>query len=114
MKVLYCIRYIKKAVSLRPDPTISRVTSHSVVVIWSLGRGLYTIYNKEKRSLGFGVQSIKHANVLSEKINFSALGGSKVAIFGGDDLDPIYFEVHMFLNPPGPPYMSKNAKMCYF
>ena len=64
--------------------------------------------------LGFGVQSIKHANVLSEKINFSALGGSKVAIFGGDDLDPIYFEVHMFLNPPGPPYMSKNAKMCYF
>ena len=64
--------------------------------------------------LCFGVQSIKHANVLSEKINFSALGGSKVAIFGGDDLDPIYFEVHMFLNPPGPPYMSKNAKMCYF
>ena len=65
-------------------------------------------------SICFGVQSIKHANVLSEKINFSALGGSKVAIFGGDDLDPIYFEVHMFLNPPGPPYMSKNAKMCYF
>ena len=62
----------------------------------------------------FGVQSIKHANVLSEKINFSALGGSNVPIFGGDDLDPIYFEVHMFLNPPGPPYMSKNAKMCYF
>ena len=67
-----------------------------------------------KGSVRFGVQSIKHANVLSEKINFSALGGSKVAIFGGDDLDPIYFEVHMFLNPPGPPYMSKNAKMCYF
>ena len=62
----------------------------------------------------FGVQPIKHANVLYEKINFSALGGSKVAIFGGDDLDPIYFELHMFLNPPGPPYMSKNAKMCYF
>ena len=66
------------------------------------------------RLISFGVQSIKHANVLSEKINFSALGGSKVAIFGGDDLDPIYFEVHMFLNPPGPPYMSKNAQMCYF
>ena len=66
------------------------------------------------KSVSFGVQSIKHANVLSEKINFSALGGSKVAIFGGDDLDPIYFEVHMFLNPPGPPYMSKNAQMCYF
>ena len=62
----------------------------------------------------FGVQSIKHANVLSEKNHFSALGGSKVAILGGDDLDPIYFEVHMFLNPPGPPYMSKNAQMCYF
>ena len=62
----------------------------------------------------FGVQSIKHANVLSEKINFSALGGSKVAIFGGDGLDPLHFEVHMFLDPPDPPYMSKNAKMCYF
>merc|ERR1719507_2107303 len=49
-----------------------------------------------------------------KKNNFSALGGSKVAILGGDDLDPIYFEVHMFLNPPGPPYMSKNAQMCYF
>ena len=62
----------------------------------------------------FGVQSIKHANVLSEKIYFSALGGSKVAIFGGDGLDPLHFEVHMFLDPPDPPYMSKNAKMCYF
>ena len=61
--------------------------------------------------IGFGVQSIKHANVLSEKINFSALGGSKVAIFGGDGLDPLNFEVHMFLDPPEPPYMSKNAKM---
>ena len=65
-------------------------------------------------ALCFGVQSIKHANVLSEKINFSALGGSKVAIFGGDGLDPLHFEVHMFLDPPDPPYMSKNAKMCYF
>ena len=45
----------------------------------------------QKLYIRFGVQSIKHANVLSEKINFSALGGSKVAIFGGDDLDPIYF-----------------------
>ena len=41
----------------------------------------------------FGVQSIKHANVLSEKINFSALGGSNVPIFGGDGLDPLHFEV---------------------
>ena len=73
--------------------------------------------NVDKKTISkvcFGVQSIKHANVLSEKINFSALGGSKVAIFGGDDLDPLYFEVHMFLDPPDPPYMSKNAKMCYF
>ena len=43
------------------------------------------------RLICFGVQSIKHANVLSEKINFSALGGSKVAIFGRDDLHPLYF-----------------------
>ena len=35
-------------------------------------------------SIGLGAQSIKHANVLSEKTNFSALGGPKVAIFGGD------------------------------
>ena len=61
-----------------------------------------------------GAQSIKHANVLSEKNHFSALGGPKVAMFGGDDLDPLYFEVHMFLVPPDPPYMPKNAKMCYF
>ena len=40
-----------------------------------------------------GAQSFEHANVLSEKINFSALGGPKVAIFGRDDLDPIYFDV---------------------
>ena len=51
----------------------------------------------------FGVQSIKHANVLSEKNHFSALGGSKFAIFGGDDLDPLFFEVHMFSDPPDPP-----------
>ena len=64
-------------------------------------------------NIGFGAQSIKHANVLSEKNHLSALGGPKVAMFGGDDLDPLYFEVHIFLDPPDPPYMSKNAKMCY-
>ena len=69
---------------------------------------------KSKTQVCFGAQSIEHGNVLSEKINFSALGGSKVAIFGGDGLDPLHFEVHMFLDPPDPPYMSKNAKMCYF
>ena len=29
-------------------------------------------------------------------------------------LDPLYFEVHIFLATPDPPYMYKNAKMCYF
>ena len=81
------------------------VTSLQQSIHWKFG---YCV------SISFGVQSIKHANVLSEKINFSALGGSKVAIFGGDGLDPLHFEVHMFLDPPDPPYMSKNAKMCYF
>ena len=86
---------------------IKKVLNAPIIGGWAV---LFT----PRKFICFGVQSIKHANVLSEKINFSALGGSKVAIFGGDDLDPIYFEVHMFLNPPGPPYMSKNAKMCYF
>ena len=36
-----------------------------------------------------GAQSFEHANVLSEKINFSALGGPGVAIFGPDDLHPM-------------------------
>ena len=73
-----------------------------------------TNMKRSNKCIRFGVQSIKHANVLSEKNYFSALGGSKVAIFGGDGLDPLHFEVHMFLDPPDPPYMSKNAKMCYF
>ena len=62
----------------------------------------------------FGAQSIEHGNVLSEKINFSAPGGRKVAIFGMEDLDPQYFDVSNFSVPPDPPYMSKNANMCYF
>ena len=45
------------------------------------------------RYICLGAQSFEHANVLSEKINFSALGGPKVAIFGRDDLDPLYFDV---------------------
>ena len=40
--------------------------------------------------IGLGAQSFEHANVLSEKINFSALGGPGVAIFGPDDLHPMY------------------------
>ena len=64
--------------------------------------------------IGFGAQSIEHANVLSEKINFSAPGGRKVAIFGIADLDPLYFDVSNFSVTPDSPYMSKNDQMCYF
>ena len=52
--------------------------------------------------LCFGAQSIEHGNVLSEKINFSAPGGRKVAIFGMEDLDPQYFDVSNFSVPPDP------------
>ena len=41
-------------------------------------------------SISIGEESFEHANVLSEKINFSALGGPGVAIFGPDDLHPMY------------------------
>ena len=41
-------------------------------------------------SVSIGEESFEHANVLSEKINFSALGGPGVAIFGPDDLHPMY------------------------
>ena len=40
--------------------------------------------------------------------------GPKSVIFDTIDLDPLYFEVGIFLGPPDPPYMSKNAQMCYF
>ena len=43
--------------------------------------------------LCLGEQSFKHANVLSEKNNFSAPGGPKSTIFDTDDVDPLYFEV---------------------
>ena len=56
-----------------------------------------------------GEQSFKHADVLSEKINFSAPGGPKSTIFDTDDVDPLYFEVSIVLAPPDPPYMSKNS-----
>ena len=41
-------------------------------------------------NIGIGEESFEHANVLSEKNNFSALGGPGVAIFGPDDLHPMY------------------------
>ena len=69
---------------------------------------------KLKGKLGLGEQLFKHADVLSEKINFSAPGGPKSTIFETDDVDPLYFEVSIVSTPPDPPYMSKNGKMCYF
>ena len=63
--------------------------------------------------IGLGVRSIDHPNVLSEKINFSAPRGPKSAKFDQGHLDPIYFEVGNFSASPDPPYMSKNAQMCY-
>ena len=65
-------------------------------------------------NIGIGEESFEHANVLSEKNNFSAPGGRKVPIFGMEDLDRQYFDVSNFSDPPDPPYMSKNANMCYF
>ena len=50
--------------------------------------------------LGLGEQSIKDDDVLSEKINFSALGGPESAIFDTDDVDPLYFEVSIVSAPP--------------
>ena len=64
--------------------------------------------------LCLGEQSFKDADVLSEKINFSAPGGPKSTIFDTDDVDPLYFEVSIVSAPSDPPYMSKNGKMCYF
>ena len=41
-------------------------------------------------------------------------GGPTSAIFATIDLDPLYFEVHIFLDPVNSPNMSQNLKMCYF
>ena len=51
-----------------------------------------------------GEQSFKDADVLSEKINFSAPGGPKSTIFDTDDVDPLFFEVSIVSAPPDPPY----------
>ena len=61
-----------------------------------------------------GVRSIEHCNVLGEKINFSVHSARRIAIFGRDDLDPLNINANLFLDPPDPPYMSKNDKMCHF
>ena len=92
-----------------------RVDNFTILGMWHIGR--------PKSHLGFlrvlarirlGEQSIKDDDVLSEKINFSAPGGPESAPFDTDDDDPLYFEVSIVSAPPDPPYMSKNAKMCYF
>ena len=61
-----------------------------------------------------GVRSIEHRNVLGEKINFSVHSARRIAIFGRDDLYPLNINANLFLDPPDPPYMSKNDKMCHF
>ena len=60
-----------------------------------VGNRRYDLEDESTRNndICLGAQSFEHANVLSEKINFSALGGPGVAIFGPDDLHPIYFDV---------------------
>ena len=47
-------------------------------------------FDKKKDAICLGAQSFEHANVLSEKTHFSALGGPEVAISGPDDLHPMY------------------------
>ena len=44
----------------------------------------------------------------------SVRGGKMTNMRYAITLDPLCFEVNIFLDPPDPPYMSKNAKMCYF
>ena len=56
---------------------------------------IFDIFVSNVTNICLGAQSIKNVNVLSEKTNFSALGGQKVAIFGRDYLDPLYFDVNL-------------------
>ena len=46
---------------------------------------------------------MEHANVLSQKIDFSAPGGPKSAKIDPGHLDPIYFEVGNLSASPDPP-----------
>ena len=56
----------------------------------ALVRSLRNRPHVDCETISLGAQSFEHANVLSEKINFSALGGPEVAIFGPNDLHPMY------------------------
>ena len=93
---------------------VQSITSQHICIITKQEITPHKQIKLTHRCIRFGAQSIEHGNVLSEKINFSAPGGRKVAIFGMEDLDPQYFDVSNFSDPPDPPYMSKNANMCYF
>ena len=57
--------------------------------------------------------SNKQGSFSEEKKDCGALGGPRSAIFGTIALDPLYFEVHIFSDPPDPHYMSINAQLCY-
>ena len=62
-----------------------------------------SLFPRHTFDLCIGEESFEHANVLSEKINFSAPGGRKVAIFGMEDLDPLYLDVsNISVQPPSP------------
>ena len=61
-----------------------------------------------------GARSIKHCNVLSEKINFSAHSARRAAIFWTDHLDPLNFNVFFFRDSPTPLLCLKMAKCAIF
>ena len=69
-----------------------------------------TAYSTDK----YKYQNHENKSQLSRAIYYGTPGGPKSVIFATIDLDPLYFEVGIFLGPPDPPYMSKNAQMCYF
>ena len=64
--------------------------------------------------IGIGDKLFRYSDFFSEKNYCGAPGGPISAILATITLDPLYFEVHIFSDPLDPPYMSKNAKMCYF
>ena len=62
------------------------------LLVWTSGiQNVKLTYFGILKSICLGEQSFKHADVLSEKINFSAPGGPKSAIFDTDDVDSLYY-----------------------
>ena len=79
--------------SVITKPCINPYTSKETIMTWYLFYHIQMIKIHCKLGglcLSLGAQSFEHASVLSEKINFSALGGPEVAIFGPNDLHPMY------------------------